>query len=128
MLLLMIKNTALAKETAKAIVTGYRGSGITTELYRLMHDIEYESFVIIFCSAIKDLNPIIRNLHLTDLLFMVVWKTLELIDNRDLELDKTIVLRLLFVFYKFYQKNRSWFLKHVVIRYCRSQSKILYLD
>jgi len=69
----------------KILFSGHRGCGKTTELEFLSKTLQSEGFLVVFVTAIKDMN--IQDLYYTDLLLMLVKKTIELISTQ-VKLDK----------------------------------------
>ncbi len=67
---LMRKNIEFSNTESVQMFSGFRGSGKTTELFRLKRDLEDEGYVVLYGDALKYLNPA-QEIDISDLLIVL---------------------------------------------------------
>lgn len=77
----------------KILFSGHRGSGKSTELHYLQHELEKEGFLVIFVAAIKDLHHV-PDVFYTDIFLLLMSKIYEIIENLSIKLDKKLLRNL----------------------------------
>ena len=81
---LMQKNIKLSDNESIQMFSGFRGSGKTTELFRLKADLEQQGYVVLYGDALKYLNPA-QEIDISDFLIVLAGTFSDALEDEGLD-------------------------------------------